>query len=260
MHRKRLLLFLFILFAFGLMTYQANRQPILPFQFLAEPLHILFNLKESAWEFVTSPFRRMLIREEENRRLMDEIMKMREERQVWEETRRENEKLRALLALKERERHYVTSARVIARGTDQWSHTLVLDKGSADGIKKDMVAVTEQGLVGKIADVRESYASLLLVTDISFSAAARLQDGRTEGILSGTGSKMCQLKYIPYDEDVKPGGIVITSGLDSLFPAGIPLGHVAKVSRKESGLFQYIEVVPSVDNTKIEVVAIIGGA
>jgi rod shape-determining protein MreC len=126
-----------------------------------------------------------------------------------------------------------------------------------DGIKKDMIAVTDKGLVGKISEVSPSFAYLLLMTDINFSAAARLQESRTEGVLSGTGFKTCQLKYIPYDEEVKQGAAIVTSGLDSLFPAGVPLGYIAKVSRRESGIFQYIEVVPFVDNSKTEVVAII---
>jgi rod shape-determining protein MreC len=65
------------------------------------------------------------------------------------------------------------------------------------------------------------------------------------------------LKYIPYDEEVTVGDIVITSGLDALFPKGIPVGYVSRVDKKSTGLFQYIEVLPFVDTTKIEEIAII---
>lgn len=257
MPRKQLLLLLFILMALGVMTYQSNRFPFVPFKFLTGALNTFYEAKESAREFLSSPFRRMLLREEENIRLKTELSQLRTEQQTWQETLRENEKLRAILALKGQEQRYVTAARVVARGTDQWTNTFILDKGSKDGIKKDMVAVTDRGLVGKIVDVSPSFAYLLLMTDITFSAAARLQESRVEGILSGTGFRTCQLKYIPYDEEVKQGAVIVTSGLDSLFPAGIPLGYIAKVSKRESGLFQYIEVVPFVENSKTEVVAII---
>jgi rod shape-determining protein MreC len=257
MNRKRLLLFLFILGSLGIMTYQSNRPPILPLTFLTNALNGFYSAKESVQEFISAPFRRMLLREQENRKLRAELSNLLKEQQAWQEAFRENQKLRSLLTLREKEQHYVTTARVVARGTDQWSNTFVLDKGLADGIKKDMVAITDKGLVGKIADASHSYAYLLLLTDINFSAAARLQEGRTEGVLSGTGFRTCQLKYIPYDEDLKERAIIVTSGLDSLFPAGIPLGYISKVSKKESGIFQYIEVIPFVDNTKTEVVAII---
>jgi rod shape-determining protein MreC len=257
MLRKRLLLFLFVIIALGVMTYQSNRPPFLPLKFLTGALNVFYGAKESVRAFISTPFRRMLLREEENTRLKTELSQLRREQQAWQEAFRENEKLRALLALKAQEHRSVTAARVIARGTDQWSNTFILDKGMNDGITKDMIAVTDRGLVGKIADVSPSFAYLLLVTDINFSAAARLQESRTEGVLSGTGFRTCQLKYIPYDEDVKQGAVVVTSGLDSLFPAGIPLGYISKVSKRESGIFQHIEVVPFADNAHVEVVAII---
>jgi rod shape-determining protein MreC len=120
-----------------------------------------------------------------------------------------------------------------------------------------MIVITDKGLVGKVSEVRHSHAYLLLLTDINFSAGARIQTSRTEGVVSGTGFRKCQLKYIPYEEEVRKGDVVITSGLDSLFPPGIPVGYVSRVNKKDIGIFQEIEVIPYADNTKTEVVAII---
>jgi rod shape-determining protein MreC len=111
--------------------------------------------------------------------------------------------------------------------------------------------------VGKIVAVSASSSSLLLLTDLNFSVAVRLQESRREGILSGTGLRKCQLKYIPQEEVVKLGVAVITSGLDSLFPEGIPVGYISKVNKKGTALFQDIEVTPFADDTKVEEVAII---
>jgi rod shape-determining protein MreC len=169
----------------------------------------------------------------------------------------EKERLRGLLALKEREPHYVTSARVIARGTDQWTNTFVLDKGTDDGIAKDMIGVTEAGLVGKISFVSGSYSHLLLLSDIHFSVSTRFQGSRTEGVVSGTGFRRCQMKYIPHEEEIKKGDIAITSGLDLFFPPGIPVGYVSRVEKKDIGMFQEIEILPLADTTKVEVVTII---
>lgn len=256
MSKKKLLLFLFVILAVGLMTYQSKTKHFLPFKFLNNPLTRFHAVVSSLKDSARAPFKRMLLREEENLRLKAELDKLMREKQKYEEAFLENRRLKELLSLKEKEHRYVTAARVIARGSDQWSNTFILDKGLSAGIQKDMTAITTKGLVGKISEVSNSYSHLLLLTDINFSAAVRLQEGRSEGIISGTGLK-CQLKYIPYDEEVKVGDVLITSGLDSLFPKGIHVGYVSKVDKKCSGLFQNIEVTPLADNRRIEEVVII---
>ena len=257
MPKKRLLLFLFIIISLGLMTYQSNREHLLPFKSLNNTLNGFHKIKNSIRDSITSPFKRMLLREKENIRLKTDLSKMLKEQQTCREVFLENKRLRELLSLKEREHKYVTAARVIARSPDQWSNTLILDKGLLDGITKNMIAVTHEGLVGKISGVSDSYSYLLLLSDINFSAAARLQESRTEGVISGTGFRKCQLKYIPYGEEVKKGDVVITSGFDSLFPQGIPVGYISNVNKKGTGIFQGIEVLPFADSTKIEEVVII---
>ena len=259
MPKKWLLLILLaiLLLSLSVMTYQSNRQHLLPLKPLHAVLDRLHDAKTSLKDSLSAPFRRMLIRESENIRLREELSRTLQEKQGYHEAIQENKRLRALLALKEHEPRHVTAARVIGRGTDFWSKTVVLDKGLSDGIQKDMIAVTERGIAGKISDVFTSYSHLLLINDINFSAAARLQESRIEGILSGTGSRRCMLKYIPHENEVKEGEVIITSGLDSLFPQGIPLGYVSKVNEKETGFFQDIEVIPFVEDTHLEIVGII---
>lgn len=258
MPKKRLLLFLFLIItSLGLMTYQNNREHLLPLKFLNNTLNRIHAIANSVKDSITSPFKRILLREEENIRLKAELNKLLKEQQRYQEALLENKRLRELLSLKEKGQRYVTAARVIARGADQWSNTFILDKGLSDGVVKDMTAITHRGLVGKISWVSDSYSTLLLLTDINFSVAVRLQESRKEGIISGTGFRKCQLKYIPSEEEVKAGDIIITSGLDSLFPHGIPVGYVSKVDKRGTGIFKYIEVTPFEDNAKIEEVAII---
>ncbi len=257
MPKKRLLLFLFIIISLSVMTYQSNREHLLPFKFLTKILNSVHNVKNSIRNSVSSPFRRMFLREEENIRLKAELSHLLREQQKYREVLQENKRLRELLSLKESEHRYVSAARIIAKSTDQWSNMLMLDKGTSSGIAKDMIAITDKGLAGKISGVSASYAYLLLLTDINFSAAARLQESRIEGVLSGTGFRKCKLKYVPAEEEVKTGDIMITSGLDALFPQGIPLGYVTKVNKKGIGMFQDIEVLPFVDSAKLEEVVII---
>ncbi len=257
MPKKRLLLFFLIILSLGLMTYQSKKEHLMPLQFLNNVLANLHGIVNSVRDTATSPFKKMFIREEENTRLKAELRRFLEEKQKYQETLLENRRLKELLSLKEKEYGYVTTARVVARGSDQWSNTFILDKGYSDGITKDMTAITPKGLVGKIVGVSTSSSSLLLLTDLNFSVAVRLQENRREGILSGTGLRKCQLKYMPLDEEIKVGVAVITSGLDSLFPQGVPVGYVSRVDKKGTGLFQNIEVTPYEDNAEVEEVVII---
>ena len=257
MPKKRLLLFFFIIISLIFITYQSNREPFQSLNFFNNMFNKLHEVKDSVKDSITSPFRRILLTEKDNKKLRSEISQLRTEQQIYHEVFLENKRLKNLLSLMKKEPRYVTTTAIIAKSTDQWSSTVTIDKGLSDGVKKDMAAVTHRGLVGKISNVTDSYSYLLLLTDINFSSAARLQKSRIEGILSGTGFKKCTLKYIPYEERVVNGDTVITSGLDTLFPKGIPIGYVSKVDKKGTGLFQDVEVIPFEDTAKTEEIVII---
>jgi rod shape-determining protein MreC len=257
MPKKRLLILLLIIISLGLMTYQSNREHISPFKFLNNTINSFHELKNSIKNFVTSPFKTILLREEENKRLKTELLGLLKEQQKYLEAIQENKRLKELLLLKEKEHRYVTTARIIAKSIDPWSNAVILDKGTSEGISKDMVAITDRGLAGKISSVSYSYSYLLPLIDINFSSAARLQESRIEGIISGTGFRKCKLKYIPFEEEIKEGGVVVTSGFDLLFPPGIPIGYVSKVNKKGVGIFQDIDVIPFVNNSKTEFVVIV---
>ncbi|MDA8078127.1 MAG: rod shape-determining protein MreC [Nitrospiraceae bacterium] len=251
--KKTLLFFAVIISAFVLMSYQSKkgRQPA--GGILAGPLNASHAAARSLSDFLLRPFRMMAARDEENQRLKKQVEALSMEKERFQEALIENRRLKELLRFRDTQTSSVATARVIARGMDNWAHTVLIDKGSRDGVAREMAAVTPKGLAGKVISVSEGYATLLLVSDINFAAAVRLQGARKEGVLAGTGSRKCMLKYIPYEEEVKPGDIVITSGLDSLFPRGIPAGYVSKVdSSGKGGNFQYVEVIPFQDDTKME--------
>lgn len=258
MPKKRLLLFFsLIIVSFILMTYQSKRGILNPLRLISYPVNVANNAIHSISSSIKESVKKIRLRDEENRRLRQEIDKLLMEQQAYKDAVVENARLRELLSLKEKEKRYVTAARVIARGNDRWANTLVIDKGRHDGIEKDMAVITVRGLVGKILSSSDSYSSILLINDINFSAAIRLHESRTEGIISGTGSKTCILKYIPHEYEVKENEMVLTSGLDSLFPADIPIGSVTRVMKKGAGLFQNIEVIPFQDTAKLEEVVIV---
>ncbi len=257
MFRKKAILFLSIVIVlFSFMTYQSRKGGSVT----GNPASLLLNSASSAvtsaFDTLWRPFQMIRVRDGENRALQRKVDELMLERMRCQEALIENRRLKDLLKLREDHKNPV-AAKIIGRGTSHWTHTFILDKGLEHGITKDSAAITPNGLAGKIFNVSDSYAKVLLLTDINFSAAVRLQESRKEGILSGTGTKISVLKYVPQEDEITEGDIVVTSGLDQLFPPGIPAGYISRVSRQGAGQFQHIEVTPFVDVASLEEVLII---
>lgn len=254
---KRLLpLLLLLVVSFILMTYQGKKGIIVPFRFLGNTLTDINSILHSFSMSVKEPFRKITLRDEENRKLRREIDSLLLEQQRYREVFLENQRLRDIFSLKEKEKRYITAARIISKGPDNWANTLIIDKGRQAGITKDMSVITPKGLVGKITLATDNQAYVLLLNDINFSVSVRLQETRKEGILSGTGSG-CILKYISQEDVIKKGDMLVTSGLDGLFPSELPVGYIYRVSTKETGIFQDIEVRPLQDLTRLDEVIIV---
>lgn len=258
MQRKSLFLFLFTLTVlFVLMTYQSRKGPLR----VTNPLGDLLNRSSAAvtavGDFITGPFERIAIRERDVQALRNQVDELLLQRSRTQEAMHENRRLRDLLQLRERTPNTVAAARVISRGSDHWQNSVVIDKGAGDGIARNMIAMTPDGLAGKVFETSESFSTILLVNDINFAVAVRLQESRKEGVAAGTGSGKLVLKYIPYEDDVNAGDVLVTSGLDRLFPPGIPVGYISKIDRKGTTHFQEIEVTPYVDTRRLEEVIVV---
>ncbi|HET6515630.1 MAG TPA: rod shape-determining protein MreC [Thermodesulfovibrionales bacterium] len=255
--RRLLPLFLLMILSFTLMTYQSNKGVLTPLAFLSIPLNYVNSVFGSLSTSVKEPFRNMTLKVEENRRLREEVNRLITDQQRYRDIYFENQRLRELLSLKERERRYVATAHVVSKGWDRWANTLIVDKGRTDGVEKDMAVITPRGLVGKVSNVTDRYASVLLITDINFSAAVKIQETRKDAIFSGTGSGSCILKYIPQEEKLNGNEVVVTSGFDDLFPPEVPVGLVSLASGKSSGIFQKINVTPFQDLSRLDEVVVI---
>jgi len=252
---KKRLIILFSLFsiAFIMMAFQHNRKSFSFFDVLSYPFHALSKITSSVNLNVKTVKEAL----EENTRLRKDLTALLLERQRYNEFIQENKRLKALLSLKEHEHRYLTAAKVISRGYDKVLNTIILDKGGNSGIEKGMAVITTKGLVGKVHSVKNDFAEVLLLRDSNFSVAVRLQNGRREGVVAGTGYDNCVLKYISPEENVEKGEVIVTSGLDGIFPPGLPVGIVAKVKKEGVEFFQQIEIMPFQSDAKLEEVVIL---
>lgn len=190
--------------------------------------------------------------EDENRRLRHGNAVLSEQLNHYREGYIEGMRLQKLLNLKDGLSNRVVAARVVDRSRASLFKTILIDKGTADGMRVGFPVLSEQGVVGRIIETAWHASQVLLLVDGNSNIDGLIQRSRAQGILQGAGSAGCNLKYISRVEEVLPGDLVLSSGLAGVFPKGLLLGVVTKVSRKGEGLFQKIDVAPAVDFGKLE--------
>ena len=192
----------------------------------------------------------------ENRDLKQEIERMRIEQVRMSQDADQAHRLQALLAFKEQFISQTMAAQVIGSSGSEQSRSVYIDKGEKNGIKPDMAVITADGVVGKVLRVYHSTSLVLLVDDQSSGVGAILEKSRLQGILRGTPAGEVVLEKVMSDEAVPPGERVLTSGGDRIFPKGLPIGTVTRVS-PGSELFLNIRVKPSANLSKLEEVLVV---
>jgi rod shape-determining protein MreC len=195
--------------------------------------------------------------EKENRMLKQKVAELQGETHQMKEMQLANERLKQLLQFREKNSPPMIGAEVIGQDPSSWFKSVTVDKGETDGVKKGMAVISPAGIIGQILKTAPHYATVLLITDYNSAVDSIVQRTRAKAIVEGKGENRCQLKYLLRTEEVAVGDAVVTSGLGGNFPKGLMVGEVKKVDKKGHGVFQYAELVPSVDMTDLEEVFVI---
>lgn len=167
----------------------------------------------------------------------------------------ENARLRALLDFKAHAGYSTVAAEVIGSSPGENSNTILIDKGTGAGLTADLPVVTPDGVAGKIVAVYPQSAEVLLITDPSAGAGALLEQSRVQGVLKGAGRGLCRLDYVMNDSAVSPGDRVVTSGLDRVFPKGLPVGTVMKADN--GNIYKNVVVQPAAALNRLEQVLVV---
>ena len=195
----------------------------------------------------------------ENERLRKRLNTLEIERQRLLEAEATNRRLQQLLNFRSELPGGAITASIIAGSATSWFQSCVLNKGSADGVRKGMAVVTPMGVIGKVVTVTGRTAKVLLLTDPNSGIDVLVQRTRSRGIISGSLESGTVLKYIKRSEDVQEGDRLVTSGLDNVFPKGMLVGTVIKVRKQSRGLFQNVEVMPAAQASLVEEVMVVSG-
>lgn len=148
-------------------------------------------------------------------------------------------------------------ATIIGRDPSPYLSYLILDRGSDQGIRKDMPVVTGSGLVGQVVEVTSVACKVLPIVDASSSVNARLLKSREEGVVVGQLAGGLQMQYLSQKVTVASGETVVTSGLGGRYPADIVIGAVNAVQKQDYEVLQKADLTPAVDFSRLEIVLII---
>lgn len=182
----------------------------------------------------------------ENERLRRENAVLLQWQQAAQRLEAENRSLRGLLNYVPEPAARFVTARVVADPGGAFVRTLVVTAGRRDGVRRGQAALSGRGLVGRVVEVGEWSARVLLVTDLNARVPVVLEPSRQRAVLGGDNGDQPLLMYMPPDAPVSVGDRVTTSGHGGLIPAGLPVGVVASVGERG------IRVAPMVDLSRVE--------
>jgi rod shape-determining protein MreC len=170
---------------------------------------------------------------------------------------RENERLRQLLELRDKSKFRVVVAERMASGASTFEKTLRVSLRDSEPIRPGLAVLHPGGVLGQVIEVSPYFCDVLLLTDLNSAVDGIVQRSRARTLVKGTGTSELKLEYLSSKDDVAVGDEVVTSGLDGIYPEGIPIGVVSKVETGAKGLFKGAWLKPHFDFSRAEEVEII---
>jgi rod shape-determining protein MreC len=194
----------------------------------------------------------------ENEQLQQTVRRLSQLNSTYEQARQENIRLCRLLAIKENAGYRSIGARVVARSPSFLANILYIDRGSEDDVRVDAPVLSGDGIIGRTVLVSKHQSQVQLITNGDASLGAMLEKSRSPGVLMGTGNPLLDLNYISNTEPVAIGDLVLSSGLDGIFPKGFAIGKVVQL-QKGKDVFHSIKVEPGIDFIHLEEVMVLLG-
>jgi rod shape-determining protein MreC len=168
-----------------------------------------------------------------------------------------NERLRKLFKLQQEMEEPLVAAQVVGKDPSPWFQSVLLDKGRDDGVEEGQPVINPEGIVGIVVEATSHFAKVMLITDPNSAVDAIIQNSRARGIIKGGARGACVLNFVLRKYEVAEGDTVVSSGMDGVFPKGLPIGKVNTIVKREAGIFQDVSVIPYVDFERLEEVLVV---
>jgi len=234
---------------------------------IREKLTVISAPLENAGAFITTPLRGVSnnvnsaqLSAADYQQLLADNEALRSQNVQLQEYEQENERLSALLDLKDAYNLESTGARVISQSLDSWNRTITINKGSQAGLRNGMPVMNANGLIGHTETVGPDSTVVRLITDENSAVGVFIQANRVEGVLTGSSDGTLYLRYIGLDTTVTVGDNIITSGAGGIYPKGITVGTVYSVNYQPSDIYQTIVIHPITKVSTYEEVLVVTGS
>lgn len=192
---------------------------------------------------------------QDNERLRQEVAEIQVRLQQEQALALESRRLEQLLELRSRLPLQTTAASVIGSGASPDFRTITVDKGTAHGLRSDMAVIAPAGVVGRIITPSARAAKVQLLIDRNAAAAALVERSRVQGVVEGTGANL-RMNYVSGTADVQAGDVLITSGMEGIYPKGFVIGQIESAERA-AGEYASIVIRPAVDFSTLEAVLVV---
>jgi len=219
-----------------------------PFQ---RSLRGITDISEGAWR----TYRNLLRAQQENQELHTQLISAQSQIQQLSEQAAESLRLRATLEFKNQLPFQTVAAEVIASSPGENSNAIFIGKGADAGLTSDLAVIIPEGVAGKTIAVFSHSSQVLLLTDPSSGVGVMLEKTRVQGVLKGDSQNPCLIRYIMNEEPISSGEAVLTSGLDQIYPKGLPVGTV--VGTSAGNIYKNVEVKPVADLSRLETVLVV---
>lgn len=177
----------------------------------------------------------------DNTRLREENERLLRWQNVARNLQAENRSLREILRLVPDAPVSFVSARVVADAAGMFVRSVLVTAGARDGVAKGQTAITGEGLVGRVGEVGERSARILLLTDLNSEVPVVIENSRVRAILTGDNSDQPKLRYLTSDDRPQIGDRVVTSGHGGVFPPGLPVGVITSIGENNVRVKPYVE-------------------
>jgi len=157
---------------------------------------------------------------------------------------RENAELRTLLQLQSRPGQQVVHAALLYQGHDWFAQHITLDQGGGAGLRRGLPVVDATGLMGQLSRVYPGTSEVTLVSSPGQLTPVLVERTGQRGLAAGSGHNQMELRYMPAQADIRRGDLLLTSGIDRVYPAGIPVARVSRVSRSQASPYLRVECLP----------------
>jgi rod shape-determining protein MreC len=211
----------------------------------ANPIYAVVQTPYQLWSWLTGSFADRGRLRTENAQLAEQLRVARTQLLRFESLNEENRRLREIREASKGLSERTLIAEIINVSVQPFRHMVVINKGADDGVFRGQPVLDAFGVVGQVMQVGKSTATLILITDTEHAVPVQVNRNGIRSIAMGTGeSTKLSLPYLTVESDVQRGDLLVSSGLDEIFPPGYPVATVTKVERNPTDTFALVEAKP----------------